>query len=131
MAGCAVSGDEMFDVADCSDVALGETLFGTVDGKSLGIGEGLPGNKTPFTGLPWEVEFRLLVIFALVGLLNGSVFAVEFSFWISGHTFAVGSVAATLGFDTVATYSNVITPITNTKEFDLVDINNQSAALYK
>ena len=42
-----------------------------------------------------------------------------------------GSVAATLEFDIVATYSNVIIPITNTKEFDLVDINNQSAALYK
>jgi hypothetical protein len=58
---------------------------------------------------------------------------VEFSFWFEGHMLVAGSgsVAATLEFDTVATYSNVIIPITNTKEFDLVDINNQSAALLK
>jgi hypothetical protein len=77
------------------------------------------------------VEFRLLVLFPLIKLLNDSVYFLASSFLLAGHTLVVGSVAPALEFDTVATYSNVMIPITNTKEFDLVDINNQSAALYK
>jgi hypothetical protein len=81
------------------------------------------------------VEFKLSGILGLVGLVRllkeVSVFIVEFSSWPEGYKLVYGSVAATLEFDTVATYSNVMIPITNTIEFDLVDINNQSAALYK
>ena len=131
LAGCVVSGDELFDAVDCSDVALEETLPIAVEGKSLAMGDEALGTKTSFTVLPWDVEFRLLVLFASVGLMFVSVFIVEFSSWPEGYKLVYGSVAATLEFDTVAIYSNVMIPITNTIEFDLVDINNQSAALLK
>ena len=52
LAGCVFSGDETFDVVDCPDVALGITLFVAVDGKSLAMGDEVPGTKTSFTWLP-------------------------------------------------------------------------------
>jgi hypothetical protein len=81
------------------------------------------------------LEFKLSLILGLVGLVRllkeDSVFIVEFLFWPEGYKLVYGSVAATLEFDTVAAYINVIIPISNTIEFDLVDINNHSAALLK